>query len=166
MVRHARRRCPPPVMGSAALPSACLYGGSVASYLHQFSMLKMCARARNYSNAMAIKVSYMNSTAGLDQSCVAAMVALGEDPLECRWPEVVVKFIDVPVFVMNSRFDPALDGISGGTGGKNSAGVVRVGSMLEKLVNSTVLTAPKNAAFITSCAQHCGQWAQGQVQGQ
>eukprot|EP00729_Bicosta_minor_P004904 gene4904-27811_t len=110
-------------------------------------------------------VSYMNSTAGLDQSCVAAMVALGEDPLECRWPEVVVKFIDVPVFVMNSRFDPALDGISGGTGGKNSAGVVRVGSMLEKLVNSTVLTAPKNAAFITSCAQHCGQWAQGQVQG-
>jgi len=118
-----------------------------------------------WSDALHWVVSYMNSTAGLDQSCVAAMVALGEDPLECRWPEVVVKFIDVPVFVMNSRFDPALDGISGGTGGKNSAGVVRVGSMLEKLVNSTVLTAPKNAAFITSCAQHCGQWAQGQVQG-
>jgi hypothetical protein len=64
-------------------------------------------------NALQWVVSYMNSTDGLDRSCVASMRAIGKDPLKCRWPEVVVEHIEVPVFVMNSRFDPALDGISG-----------------------------------------------------
>ena len=117
-----------------------------------------------WSTALEWVVAYMNSTAGLDHSCVTAMVASGEDPLSCRWPEVVVGHIEVPVFVMNSRYDPALDGISGGVGKHDVASVVAVGAMLEKLVNSTVLTDPKNAAFITSCYQHCGQWAQDQVQ--
>jgi hypothetical protein len=43
--------------------------------------------------------------------------------------------------------------------------VRRLGAELAALVNATVLNRPGNAAFLTGCAQHCGQWAQGQVLG-
>jgi hypothetical protein len=33
-------------------------------------------------------------------------------------------------------------------------------------VTSTVLNRDQNAAFLTSCHEHCGQWGQGQLAGQ
>ena len=57
--------------------------------------------------------SAMNSTAGLDASCVAAAAKAGRSPGEaCTLPEDVAPHIDVPLFVMNSKYDPAMLSIS------------------------------------------------------
>ena len=46
----------------------------------------------------------MNSTAGLDRSCVAAAVAAGNAAAEaCTAPEDVAPHIQVPLFCMNSK---------------------------------------------------------------
>ena len=92
---------------------------------------------------------------------MAGEAAAGRDPLMCAFPEVVSPYIASPLFVLNSRFDPALDSISGGISGNNAAAVRALGDALLGHVNATVLNRPGNAAFLTSCAQHCGQWSQG-----
>ena len=117
-------------------------------------------------------VNQMNATGvpgahggGLDSSCVAAAEAAGRDPgASCTLPEDVAPYVHVPLFVLNSRFDPALDSISGGA---KTAGEIReLGRRVLEAANASVLHARNgnnnNAAFITSCAEHCGQWAQGQ----
>ena len=49
----------------------------------------------------------MNSTAGLDKSCVAAAVAAGKSPAAgCTLPEDVAKHVETPLFVMNSVTRP------------------------------------------------------------
>jgi len=101
-----------------------------------------------------------NASAALSAACVAAHGAGA-----CMLPEVAAPFIRSPLFVVNSRFDPALDSISGGVDQRNASAVTRLGDALLAHVTATVLDRPSNAAFLTSCAQHCGQWAQGQVGG-
>lgn len=102
-------------------------------------------------------VEFMNGTAGLNQKCVATE----KDPLSCRFPEVSAQHITTPFFVMNSQYDPALDSISFGTGQTNVTQVNQIGTEFVSLVQRVVMGSKKNAAFITSCAVHCGQWAQG-----
>lgn len=108
-----------------------------------------------------------NATRWLNDDCVAALTASGTDPLWCIFPETASKFIKTPLFIMNSRYDPALDGISGGQGQGNATWVNALGATLTSLVNATVLGANANAginaAFITSCAVHCGQWGTNQT---
>lgn len=106
---------------------------------------------------LAEMVEMMNGTGGLHEGCVAAE----KDPLDCRFPEVTVPYISTPYFVMNSKYDPALDGISFGMNQSNASQVNSIGQTLVDLVQRTVMSSPANAAFLTSCAQHCGQWAQG-----
>ena len=108
-------------------------------------------------------VSFMNATSGLDASCVAAVRSAGGDPATCAYPEVLAPHVTTPLFVMNGRFDPALDSISAGENQGNASHVREIGQRFLGLVNDTVLAqgGGRNAAFVTSCAQHCGQWAQG-----
>ena len=103
-----------------------------------------------------------NATAYLNQACVAARAAAGAQPLECILPEVAAPHIATPLFVMNSKYDPALLAISASESGKNVSNTNRVGAMLVAAVNATVLSAPNvnaaiNAAFMPSCFEHCGQ---------
>jgi len=103
----------------------------------------------------------MNSTAGLDQSCVLAADVAGRSPADsCTLPERVAHHVTVPIFVLNSRFDPALRSITSEGVDYNTLG----NRVLEKL-NASIFSVRenRNAAFITSCAQHCGQWAQAQT---
>ena len=108
-----------------------------------------------------------NATAYLNQACVAARTAAGADPLECILPEVAAPHISTPLFVMNSKYDPALLEISASESGKNVSNTNRVGAMLVASVNATVLSPPNvnaaiNAAFMPSCFEHCGQWGTNQ----
>lgn len=105
----------------------------------------------------------MNSTDGLNQNCVNSRRSAGLDPLLCTRPEIVAPYIQTPVFVLNSRYDPALDDISGGENGNNITNVNRLGATLADLVNATIMNRPNNAAFLTSCHEHCGQFAQNQT---
>lgn len=118
-----------------------------------------------WGQALTWVASAMNSTFSLNANCVDAQLANRRDPLQCAFPEVAAAFISTPLFVMNSRFDSALDSIVAGENGSNTTNVNRIGAKLLELVNTTVLNRPGNAAFITSCHEHCGQWAQGQKLG-
>jgi hypothetical protein len=63
---------------------------------------------------------------------------------------------------MNGRYDPALLSIAGGESGANATHVNEIGRLFLDTVQSAVLGgARKNAAFVTACSEHCGQWAQG-----
>lgn len=53
-----------------------------------------------WPEALNWMVTAMNSTSGLDQSCVKAQ----SDWRRCTLPEVVSKYIGVPLFVVNSRY--------------------------------------------------------------
>jgi sialidase-1 len=116
----------------------------------------------------------MNGTSGLDASCVAAARAAGKDPAtSCTLPELAAPHIAAPVFVMNSRYDPALIGISAGLPDAAGEGlrptpaevksINSLGATVLATINATVLRKGQNAAFITACHEHCGQWSTGQV---
>ena len=110
--------------------------------------------------------SAMNSTAGLDASCVAAATASGKTPGEaCTLPEDVAPHIEVPLFTMNSKHDPAMISIS--SMAKSASDINALASRFVAKVNSAVLSPAqkKNGAWITGCEEHCGQWSQGQMAG-
>lgn len=88
---------------------------------------------------------------GLNQNCVAAQIAAGADPATCIFPEVAAPYVTTPLFITNSKYDPALDDISGGENGSNVTNVNRLGARLVELVNATVLNRRGNAAFYTAC---------------
>ena len=108
----------------------------------------------------------MNGTRGLNANCVKAARAAGKDPaVVCTLPEDVAPHIEVPLFVMNSRFDPGLISISGGPAMSKAspAQINDLGALVLRTINATALRSTQNAAFITSCHEHCGQWSTGQV---
>ena len=111
-----------------------------------------------WPDGLRAMVAMANSTGGLDASCVAATPS---DPASCAFPEVVAPHVTTPLFVMQGRYDPALTGISMGENGANVTKVNAIGYELIEFIEARVLKNPANAAFITACAQHCGQWAQG-----
>jgi hypothetical protein len=109
-------------------------------------------------------VQAMNSTRGLDASCVAAAARQRLPPGEaCTLPEDVAPYISVPLFVMNSMYDPAMLSISSKC--KSPSEINALAARFVHKVKASVLLAKKpgrNGAFITACHEHCGQWAQGQ----
>eukprot|EP00756_Hemistasia_phaeocysticola_P045919 Hpha_TRINITY_DN19675_c0_g1::TRINITY_DN19675_c0_g1_i1::g.186252::m.186252/K19882/NOTUM; O-palmitoleoyl-L-serine hydrolase len=111
-------------------------------------------------------VSAMNSTAGLDASCVAAAQASGKTPGQaCTLPEDVAPHIQVPLFAMNSKYDPAMISIS--SKALTAEEINALATRFVAKVNAAVVGPGqrKNGAFITGCHEHCGQWAQGQKAG-
>ena len=107
----------------------------------------------------------MNSTSGLDKSCVAAAAKSGKTAAEaCTAPEDVAPHIQVPLFAMNSKYDPAMLGISAGHP-KTPALINALAGRFEQKVRTAVLGRANNGAWITGCHQHCGQWTQGQRAG-
>jgi hypothetical protein len=110
---------------------------------------------------------YMNGTQYLQETCVAEAQKSGSDPsVVCTLPEDVSPHIQSPLFAFNSRFDPALDGISAGISSGDTAEVNRVGAMVLSQINKTVVqTSLINAAFVSACHEHCGQWSQFQKLG-
>jgi hypothetical protein len=114
--------------------------------------------------------SAMNNTLGLDTSCVAAAAKAGRSAGEaCTLPEDVAPHVQVPLFVMNSKYDPAMISISSTV--KTDAAINALAGRFVAKVQAVVLTENdpfeglKNGAFVTGCHEHCGQWAQGQVAG-
>lgn len=136
-----------------ALPSALVVGAPDSGYFYYDPSYPAWGAELRWVIAQG------NGTGGLNAACVAARLGAGGDPADCAFPDVGAAYVRSPLFVVNSRFDPALDTIVGGEGGGNATNVQRLGDRLWALVNATVLErSPVNAAFLTSCHQHCGQW--------
>ena len=103
----------------------------------------------------------MNATGGLNQKCVAAMNAQGGSAASCAFVEIGSSYVETPLFAMNGVYDPALVGIS--FGGGNASRINEIGAKVASNIFGSVLSRPGNAAFLTGCAEHCGQWAQGKT---
>ena len=102
----------------------------------------------------------INASAGLDQSCIATAKAAGVAwNTACLLPEKVAPHVSTPLFVMNSRFDAA-NSVKPSTDANFNAH----GSFQLDVMRKTVFADKKNAGFVTSCHEHCGQWATGQVE--
>jgi hypothetical protein len=86
----------------------------------------------------------------LDRSCVAARGAA-----HCLNPEDVAPHIATPLFVVNSKFDL--------WSGTTALDINAHGDFQMQVLHASVLRNPQNGAFITSCHEHCGQWATGQT---
>jgi hypothetical protein len=142
---------------SALLPSARVWAAPDSGFFYAGDGGHPSWRAE-----LAALVDMANATAGLDASCVAAQLAAKRPAAECAYPEVFSEHISTPMFIMQSRFDPALDSISAGESGANATHVNAIGGPVLGLVKDLLLgEGSPHAAFITACAQHCGQWAQG-----
>lgn len=156
--------------------------GGLAAYYHVDALAALLPRSRvsaapdsgfffvdaswpSWGGALQWLVAAMNGTGGLNAACVADAMRRGGDPALCAYPQVMAPYIAAPLFVMNGLYDPALDDISGGESGANATNVQRLGDELLALVNATVLSRDNNAAFLTGCRQHCGQWGQNQTLG-
>ena len=102
-------------------------------------------------------VDYMNSTESLDSSCLAAR---SDDPTSCAFPNNVLPHIKAPVFVMQGQVDGVMDDISGA--GRTPAGRNIAKAEIKTSVAAAVMASPQNAAFLTMCDEHCGQWGANQ----
>ncbi len=103
-------------------------------------------------------VSQMNSTSSLDSSCRAAHLS---DPSACAFPNVVLPYISAPIFVMQGQVDGVMDDISGA--GRTVTGRNIAKAEILASVKAAVAARPsQNAAFLTMCDEHCGQWGADQ----
>ena len=103
-------------------------------------------------------VDQMNSTASLDSSCRDANPS---DPSSCAFPNVVLPHISAPIFVMQGQVDGVMDDISGA--GRSVAGRNIAKAEILASVKAAVAARPsQNAAFLTMCDEHCGQWGTDQ----
>ena len=103
-------------------------------------------------------VDQMNSTASLDSSCRDAHPS---DPSSCAFPNVVLPHISAPIFVMQGQVDGVMDDISGA--GRSAAGRNIAKAEILASVKAAVAARPsQNAAFLTMCDEHCGQWGADQ----
>lgn len=109
-----------------------------------------------------LKWTYRQMNGTTNQKCREAVLVTGGDPGElCTLPETSALYIQTPLFMVNSRYDPVWEADSGAS----HAETERMGIKLMTLFNTTVLNRPTNAAFITACSEHCGQWSQNQSLG-
>eukprot|EP00927_Polykrikos_kofoidii_P076585 TRINITY_DN73650_c0_g1_i1.p1 TRINITY_DN73650_c0_g1~~TRINITY_DN73650_c0_g1_i1.p1 ORF type:complete len:446 (+),score=64.00 TRINITY_DN73650_c0_g1_i1:13-1350(+) len=106
-----------------------------------------------------LRWSYNQMNGTVNQRCVHDALKSDKDPAEfCTLPETSTPYIQTPLFLVNSRYDPTWEVDKG----MSHAETNRLGHKLIRLFNETALNRPGNAAFITSCSEHCGQWSQNQ----
>lgn len=123
----------------------------------------------NYSEMMRIVVNDQNATAALAPECIKAFPT---EPHLCFMSPHMVKFIESPLFMFNSKFDawqmsndlqvPCLEGVKGADHPKCSsaeqAAVMQYGTDFLTDLTPVVSSAPKNGGFITSCICHGCNW--------
>lgn len=101
----------------------------------------------------------MNTTAGLDQSCVEHYSEKGT-PWKCMFPEYTAKFVETPTFILQSIFDwwqvAYSLAVSDFTGHVTNA----FGALIRNTTTS-VLEGTHHGAFIDSCVHHTSinMWA-------
>jgi len=97
----------------------------------------------------------MNSTSGLDQSCVAAHVPT-KNVEECMFIETTTLHITTPLFPLQSQFDTWQ--IQNVLGSNDAAVINAFGKLFETRFKTGVLWNADNGCFLDSCFHHCGYW--------
>jgi hypothetical protein len=123
--------------------------------------------ATNYSTSMGVVVHDQNATGALLPSCLAAFPT---SPHLCFMSPHMVRFVQSPLFVFNSRFDAwqmdndlqipchAGDPAHPKCSADEQAAIVQYGADFVTAL-AAVSAEPKNGAFITSCICHGCDWA-------
>jgi len=101
----------------------------------------------------------MNPT--LHVACAANRT--GADKRACLFAEHIAPFLSTPFFALQARYDTWQ--IANELGTNATVAVRTYGDALMTRLNSTLLANPKNAAFVDSCAHHCGAYDSIEVNG-
>jgi len=97
----------------------------------------------------------MNSSSGLDQSCVAAHVPT-RNVEECMFIETTTLHVTTPLFPLQSQYDTWQ--IQNVLGSNNVDAINAFGKLFEARFKTGVLWNANNGCFLDSCAHHCGYW--------
>eukprot|EP00158_Paraphelidium_tribonemae_P000167 Partr_v1_DN18920_c0_g1_i1_m61079 putative pectinacetylesterase len=85
---------------AAAVPSALVVGAPDSGYFYYDPSYPA------WGAELRWVMSQGNGTGGLNAACVAARVAAGGHPADCAFPDVGAAYVQAPLFIINSRFDP------------------------------------------------------------
>jgi hypothetical protein len=122
----------------------------------------------NYSSWMKILYEDQNITAALLPACLAAFPS---EPHLCFMSPHMVKFVQSPFFMFNSRFDAwQMDNdlqVTCSVGDKGhrpcstaeQAAIVQYGADFLSDLKPVIASTPKNGGFITSCICHGCPWS-------
>ena len=111
-----------------------------------------------WRNGIAWVYAQMNSTAGLNQACVADHQQPGKDVCDCIFAQHTAPYCATPMLAMQGRFDSYQTGSI--LRSSDPSKVNPYGQELTSLLVASLALAPngKHAAFIDSCHHHCGYW--------
>ncbi len=101
------------------------------------------------------RYEYMNMSAALTQ-CVQTKSS--EDAYTCAFVQEYVAYIQQPVMLVSSQYDPAIMLFSFGENGTNVTNVNTYGAVLMKSMYNNVGANAHNGGFISGCYVHSGQW--------
>ena len=113
----------------------------------------MDMNTKGYHDGMAWLAAPNGMNAVLHPACAAAH----EDAPElCMFAPHVAAFIQTPIFVLQAKYDawqiPSI------LGSNDPAVITSFGDNMTKLLRSSVLNRPGNAAFVDACRHHCEGW--------
>ena len=126
--------------------------------------------ALDYAYAMRNVFEFMNLSAGADPDCLASQIATGQPPSSCIFAEVVGKYIQTPLFFLQSQYDSwQMWHVMGKS--SNTTAVNEFGGKLKLAIRNLVATSaeggkggvsgqtkshyPQHGAFVDSCEHHC-----------
>ena len=102
-----------------------------------------------------------NVTEGINQDCLAAQ-AKGYEYL-CLFTQEVVPYSFVNVFALQSQYDLWQTGEE--LVSNDPKEINEYGQNLTATIFETYLTGSKHAIFLSSCAYHCGEWDDIEIDG-
>ena len=124
----------------------------------------------NYHKGLKWVFDTMNTTAGINQDCIAAKQTGGvstDDPAYlCQFAEHTTVFTHSPLFPLQSEYD------SWQTGNvlyyPNTAADVQIlGNNITKRITANLFGPhPQSGAFLDSCWHHCGKWNEIRIDGE
>ena len=124
----------------------------------------------NYHSGLKWVFEMMNTSAGLNQDCVAAKASGGASvdaaTYLCQFAEHTSVFTHTPLFALQSEYDSWQTGhvlYYPNTG----ADVAALGRNLTQRITANLLGPhPRSGVFLDSCWHHCGMWDQIRIDGE
>jgi len=114
-----------------------------------------------YGPALRWVFNQMNCSDGVNQKCIQHYQ---ENSSSCIFAEHTSRYIETPIFHMQSKYDAWQVICILGKGDATS--INQYGNLLRKKLLRSSLSNYKNGAFLDSCYHHCGCWDEISIKGQ
>jgi hypothetical protein len=119
-----------------------------------------------YHSNMQWVFSYMNSTSGVNDACIAANSG---NEWKCIFAEHTAPHIQTPIFPLQGEYDSwqMCCDLGAETKDNSTVGLINSwGANLTALIHSNLLGPnPAHGIFLDSCLHHCGGWGSYKIDG-